>query len=91
MDAEGYRVAPFTYALVIGYNTRALSKEQRPMLMRSFSNRGGKVKWGWKPPVTNGSRAMIDTMGEERALAFARKLASINLQVQQGSSLLVQR
>jgi hypothetical protein len=30
MDAEGYRVAPFTYALVIGYNTRALSKEQRP-------------------------------------------------------------
>ena len=34
IDADGYRVAPFTYALVIGYNTRALSKEQQTQVLR---------------------------------------------------------
>ena len=35
--------------------------------------------------------AMIDTMGEDRALAFARRLATQDLRVQQGSSLLIQQ
>jgi iron(III) transport system substrate-binding protein len=35
--------------------------------------------------------AMIDTMGEDKALAFARRLATQALRVQQGSSLLVQQ
>jgi iron(III) transport system substrate-binding protein len=29
-DAQGYRVMPFTYAFVIGYNSRAVPKDQRP-------------------------------------------------------------
>ncbi|HEX5605544.1 MAG TPA: hypothetical protein VFY96_03460, partial [Candidatus Binatia bacterium] len=30
IDADGYRVMPFTYAFVIGYNTRTVPKDQRP-------------------------------------------------------------
>jgi hypothetical protein len=44
MDADGYRVAPFTYALVIGYNTRPWRKSKDPSPMRSFSNRNGRGK-----------------------------------------------
>ena len=55
MDAEGYRVAPFTYALVIGYNTRALSKEQRPRSYEELLEPQWKSQIGWKPPAMNGS------------------------------------
>jgi iron(III) transport system substrate-binding protein len=91
MDAEGYRVAPFTYALVIGYNTRALSKEQRPRSYEELLEPKWKNQIGLEAAGYEWLGAMIDTMGEERALAFARKLATQNLRVQQGSSLLVQQ
>ena len=52
MDAEGYRVAPFTYALVIGYNTRALSKEQRPKSYEEL------LEPKWKGQIGLGSRRL---------------------------------
>ena len=91
MDAEGYRVAPFTYALVIGYNTRALSKEQRPKSYEELLEPKWKGQLGVEAAGYEWLGAMIDTMGEEKALAFARKLATQNLRVRQGSSLLVQQ
>ncbi len=91
MDVEGYRVAPFTYALVIGYNTRALSKEQRPRSYEELLEPKWKSQIGLEAAGYEWLAAMIDTMGEEKALAFARKLATQNLRVQQGSSLLVQQ
>ena len=91
MDAEGYRVAPFTYALVIGYNTRALAKEQRPKSYEELLEPKWKGQIGLEAAGYEWLGAMIDTMGEERALAFARKLATQNLRIQQGSSLLVQQ
>ena len=91
MDADGYRVAPFTYALVIGYNTRALAKEQRPKSYEELLDPKWKGQIGLEAAGYEWLGAMIDTMGEEKALAFARKLATHNLRVQQGSSLLVQQ
>jgi iron(III) transport system substrate-binding protein len=91
MDAEGYRVAPFTYALVIGYNSRALTKEQRPRSYEELLDPKWKGQIGLEAAGYEWLGAMIDTMGEEKALAFARKLATQNLRIQQGSSLLVQQ
>jgi iron(III) transport system substrate-binding protein len=91
MDAEGYRVAPFTCALVIGYNSRALAKEQRPKSYEELLEPKWKGQIGLEAAGYEWLAAMIDTMGEEKALAFARKLATQNLRVQQGSSLLVQQ
>jgi iron(III) transport system substrate-binding protein len=84
-------VAPFTYALVIGYNTRALAKEQRPKSYEELLEPKWKGQIGLEAAGYEWLGAMIDTMGEERALAFARKLATQNLRIQQGSSLLVQQ
>ena len=91
MDAEGYRVAPFTYALVIGYNSRAVSREQRPRSYEELLEPKWKGHIGLEAAGYEWLAAMIDTMGEEKALAFARRLATQNLRVQQGSSLLVQQ
>jgi iron(III) transport system substrate-binding protein len=91
MDAEGYRVTPFTYALVIGYNSRAVAKEQRPRSYEELLEPKWKGQIGLEAAGYEWLGALIDTMGEEKALAFARKLATQNLRVQQGSSLLVQQ
>jgi iron(III) transport system substrate-binding protein len=91
MDADGFRVAPFTYALVIGYNTRALAQEQRPRSYEELLEPKWKGQIGLEAAGYEWLAAMIDTMGEEKALAFARKLAAQNPRVQQGSSLLVQQ
>ena len=90
-DADGYRVAPFTYALVIGYNNRAVPKDQRPRSYDDLLNARWKGQIGLEAAGYEWLAAMIDTMGEDKALAFARKLASQDLKVQQGSSLLVQQ
>src|SRR5262245_65259691 len=61
MDAEGYRVAPFTYALVIGYNTRALSREQRPKSYEELLEPKWKGQVGLEAAGYEWLGAMIDT------------------------------
>lgn len=90
-DADGYRVAPFTYALVIGYNTRAVPKDQHPRSYEELLSAKWKGQIGLEAAGYEWLAAVIDTMGEDKALAFARKLATQDLRVQQGSSLLVQQ
>jgi iron(III) transport system substrate-binding protein len=91
LDAEGYRVMPFTYAFVIGFNTRAVPKDQRPRSYEDLLQPRWKGEIGLEAAAYEWLAALIDTMGEDKALAFARKLASQNLRVQQGSTLLVQQ
>jgi iron(III) transport system substrate-binding protein len=91
VDAEGYRVMLFTYAFVIGYNTRAVPKDQRPRSYEDLLQPKWKGEIGLEAAGYEWLAALIDTMGEEKALAFARKLAAQNLRVQQGSTLLVQQ
>jgi ABC-type Fe3+ transport system substrate-binding protein len=91
IDADGYRVMPFTYAFVIGYNTRAVPKDQRPRSYEELLQPKWKGEIGLEAAAYEWLAALIDTMGEEKALAFARKLAAQNLRVQQGSTLLVQQ
>jgi len=90
-DADGYRVAPFTYALVIGYNNRAVPKDQHPRSYEELLSAKWKGQIGLEAAGYEWLAAMIDTMGEDNAMAFARKLASQDLRIQQGSSLLVQQ
>jgi len=91
VDADGYRVMPFTYAFVIGYNTRAVPKDQRPRSYEDLLHPKWKGEIGLEAAGYEWLAALIDTMGEEKAVAYARKLAAQNLRVQQGSSLLVQQ
>lgn len=90
-DADGYRVMPFTYAFVIGYNSRAVPKDQRPRSYEDLLQPKWKSEIGLEAAAYEWLAALIDTMGEDRALTFARKLAAQNLRVQQGSTLLVQQ
>jgi iron(III) transport system substrate-binding protein len=90
-DADGYRVMPFTYAFVIGYNSRAVPKDQRPRSYEDLLQPKWKGEIGLEAAAYEWLAALIDTMGEDKALAFARKLAAQNLRVQQGSTLLVQQ
>jgi iron(III) transport system substrate-binding protein len=90
-DADGYRVAPFTYAMVIGYNHRAVPKGQQPRSYEELLNPKWKGQMGLEAAGYEWLAAVIDTMGEDKALAFARRLASQDLRIQQGSSLLVQQ
>jgi iron(III) transport system substrate-binding protein len=91
VDAGGYRVMPFTYAFVIGYNTRTVPKDQRPRSYEDLLHPKWKGEIGLEAAAYEWLAALIDTMGEDKALAFARKLAGQNLRVQQGSTLLVQQ
>jgi iron(III) transport system substrate-binding protein len=91
VDAEGYRVMPFTYAFVIGYNTRTVSKDQRPRSYEELLQPKWKGEIGLEAAAYEWLAALIDTMGEDKALSFARKLAAQSLRVQQGSTLLVQQ
>jgi iron(III) transport system substrate-binding protein len=90
-DADGYRVAPFTYALVIGYNHRAVPRGQQPRSYEELLHAKWKGQIGLEAAGYEWLAAVIDTMGEEQGLAFARRLATQDLRVQQGSSLLVQQ
>jgi iron(III) transport system substrate-binding protein len=91
VDADGYRVMPFTYAFVIGYNTRTVPKDQRPRSYDELLQPKWKGEIGLEAAAYEWLAALIDTMGEDKALAFARKLAAQNPRVQQGSTLLVQQ
>jgi len=91
VDAEGYRVMPFTYAFVIGYNTQAVPKDQRPRSYEDLLQPRWRGEIGLEAAGYEWLAALIDTMGDDKALAFARKLAAQNLRVQQGSTLLVQQ
>jgi iron(III) transport system substrate-binding protein len=90
-DGDGYRSAPFTYALVIGYNHRAVPKGQQPRAYEELLSGKWKGQIGMEAAGYEWLAALIDTMGEDKALAFARRLATQDLRVQQGSSLLVQQ
>ncbi|HVO91800.1 MAG TPA: extracellular solute-binding protein, partial [Terriglobales bacterium] len=90
-DAEGYRVMPFTYAMVIGYNTRAVPKEQRPRSYEDLLQAKWKGEIGLETASYEWLAALIDTMGEDKALVFARKLATQGLRMQPSSSMLVQQ
>jgi iron(III) transport system substrate-binding protein len=91
IDADGYRVMPFTYAFVIGYNTRTVPKDQRPLSYEDLLQPKWKGEIALEAAAYEWLAGLIDTMGEDKALAFAHKLAGQNLRVQQGSTLLVQQ
>jgi ABC-type thiamine transport system substrate-binding protein len=90
-DADGYRVAPFTYALVIGYNIRAVPKNQQPRSYEDLLSPRWKGEIGLEAAGYELAGRDDRYHGRRKALAFARRLATQALRVQQGSSLLVQQ
>jgi iron(III) transport system substrate-binding protein len=90
-DADGYRVMPFTYAFVIAYNTRAVPREQQPRSYEELLQPKWRGEIGLEAAAYEWLAGLLDTMGEEKALGFARKLAQQKLRIQQGSTLLVQQ
>lgn len=90
MDADGYRVAPFTYAMVIGYNTRNVPPDERPRSYEDLLQPRWKGQMVLDREAHEWLAAIIDTMGEERGRAFARQLAAQDLMLQRGHTLMTQ-
>lgn len=90
MDAEGYRVAPFTYAMVIGYNTQNVAPSEVPRSYEDLLHPKWKEQLVLDREAFEWLAAIIDTMGKEQGLAFARKLAAQKLMIQRGHTLMTQ-
>ncbi len=89
-DAEGFRVAPFTYAMVIAYNTQNVSSNQIPRSYEDLLHPQWKGQMALDREAHEWLAGIIDTMGEEKALGFARKLAAQDLMLQRGHTLMTQ-
>jgi len=90
MDKGGYFLGPFTYSLVIGYNTRLVRPEKIPDSYQDL------LAPEWKGQMTMDFEAydwlagMLDLLGEEKGADFARRMAAQNVRLQRGHTLLTQ-
>lgn len=91
IDRDGYFSGNFTYALVIGYNARAVPGAKAPTSYQSLL----APEWNGQMSLDFESyewlAGILDIMGEEKGLDFARKLAAHNLRIIRGHSLLTQQ
>ena len=91
VDADGYFSGNFTYALVIGHNTRAVPAIKAPDSYQSLlaPEWNGQIAFDFES--YEWLAGMMDIMGEEKGLDFARKMAAQNLRIVRGHSLLTQQ
>lgn len=89
-DTDGYLSSPFTYAVVIGYNTEFVAPKKVP---RAYEN---LLRPEWKGQITidreayNWLAGLLDIFGEEKGLDFARKLAALDPVLHRGHTLMTQ-
>jgi len=90
IDKTGYLLGQHTFGLVIGYNTRNVPPNKVPQSYRDLLNPEWKGQMALDFESYDWLAGILDTMGEEIGLDFARKLAAQNVHVQRGHSLLLQ-
>jgi len=90
MDADGYLTSPFTYAVVISYNTDLVSPKKVPRTYRDLLRPEWKGQIVLDREAYNWLAAMLDIFGEEKGLGFARKLVAQNLVLHRGHTLMTQ-
>lgn len=91
IDRDGYFSGNFTYALVIGYNTRAVSGTKAPTSYQSLLAPEWNGQIAFDLESYEWLAGILDVMGEEKGQEFARKLAAQNLRIVRGHSLLTQQ
>jgi iron(III) transport system substrate-binding protein len=91
IDRDGYFSGNFTYALVIGYNTRAVPPINVPTSYQSLLAPEWNGQIAFDLESYEWLAGILDIMGEEKGLDFARKLAAHNLRIVRGHSLLTQQ
>jgi len=90
MDNDGYHVSPFTYAVVIGYNTKNVPPDNIPRSYLDLLNPRWKGQIALDREAYDWLAGILDIMGEEKGTAYARKLASQNLTMRRGHTLMTQ-
>ena len=90
IDKAGYLLGQHTFGLVIGYNTRNIPPNKVPQSYQDLLNPEWKGQMALDLESYDWLAGILDTMGEEKGMDFARKLAAQNIHVQRGHSLLMQ-
>lgn len=74
-DPEGYWVLPFSYKMLIDYNTQAVPKAQAPKSYQDLLKPEFKGKLGLEANAVPWFTVMLQIMGREKGLDYMRKLA----------------
>jgi ABC-type Fe3+ transport system substrate-binding protein len=80
VDAEGYWVATNLYVLTPGYNTELIKKGTEPKTFQDLLDPKYKGKIAWNSTSSSSAGPgfvgiVLDTMGEEKGMAYLRELA----------------
>jgi iron(III) transport system substrate-binding protein len=89
-DKAGYLLGQHTFGLVIGYNTRNVPPDKVPQSYQDLLSPEWKGQMALDIESYDWFAGILDTMGEEQGMDFAKKLAAQNIHVQRGHSLLLQ-
>ena len=90
IDKAGYLLGQHTFGLVIGYNTRNVPASKVPQSYQDLLSPEWKGQMALDLESYDWLAGILDTMGEEKGMDFAKKLAAQNVHVQRGHSLLMQ-
>jgi iron(III) transport system substrate-binding protein len=90
MDKDGYFVGQYAYSLVIAYNTKNVAPNRAPTAYHDLVSPEWKGQMALDIESYDWLAGMMDILGEEAGLAFARKLAVQNIRLQRGHSMLSQ-
>ena len=90
IDKAGYLLGQHTFGLVIGYNNRNIPPNKIPQSYQDLLNPEWKGQMGLDIESYDWLAGVLDTMGEEKGMDFAKKLAAQSVHVQRGHSLLMQ-
>ena len=74
IDADGYRVMPFTYAFVIGYNSRTVPNDQRPRSYEDLLQPKWKGEIALEAAAYEWLAALIDTMGRRQGAVVCAQI-----------------
>lgn len=90
MDRGGYFLGPFTYSLVIGYNTRLVPPEKIPDSYQDLLAPEWKGQMVMDFEAYDWFAGILDLLGEGKGADFARRMAAQNVRLQRGHTLLTQ-
>ena len=89
-DKEGYWTSNYTNTHILIYNTRMVPKDQVPKSYEDLLDAKWKGKMVLDAKDYEWFANMLKFMGEERGIAYMKKLAAQNLRMQAGHTLLTQ-
>ena len=89
-DKDGYYVGNFTYGLVFGYNVKNVVANRIPSSYEDLLSPYWKSQMGLDRESYDWLGGIMDIMGEQKGLHYARKLSEQDLKIIKGHTLLTQ-